>query len=850
MKVVDNNKKVGRFLILSFLGLGVFSVLIFSVFSIYMKSQSRQAVYEVADLYMSGIGDQVSKNFETTIEQYFGQMESLVEVVAPEDETAQDMYRELVYRAKVRNFDYLAFCSEDGQFECLSDKEFAPRRPAPFIEALNKGERRVVIGLDTDGNEVVIFGVNASYSMKNGEKSTGLVGAVPLEYITNSLSLESDETLLYCHILREDGTFVVNGSDITAPDYFTSIRNQYTDDETKAAEIYLKELSEALSENARYSSLTEINGDKRQIYEIPMPYSEWYLLMVMPYEALDDILNGVNTQWSVAVVLICVVIIALLMYIFYQYYRMTKKQLYELERVRNEALIATQAKSEFLSNMSHDIRTPMNAIVGMTSIALNNAGDSDTVQNCLKKISMSSKHLLGLINDVLDLSKIESGKMTLSYANVSLREVVEGIVGIVQPQVRAKKQSFDVKIENIKTEEIICDGVRLNQVLLNLLSNAVKYTPDEGSIEFSISEVDSPKGDEYVQIHIYVKDNGIGMSSEFVKKLYESYTRADNERVYKTEGAGLGMSIVKYIVDAMDGKIDVKSELDKGTEFHITFDVKKAPVSEADMTLPAWNVLVVDDDADLCRTAVNTLASIGVNAEWALSGERALQMLSENHQYHIVILDWKLPGINGIQTARKIRSSFGNDLPILLISAYDWSEFESEAVNAGINSFVAKPLFKSTLYYALKQHMNVQEPTVETESNSSGLDGCRILLAEDNELNWEVAREILSDLNLELDWAENGQICVEKFENSEEGYYDAILMDLRMPVMNGYDATKAIRALNRPDAAKIPIIAMTADAFTEDIKHCLETGMNAHTAKPININELARLLKKYIFENR
>ena len=369
MKAVDNNKKVGRFLILSFLGLGVFSVLIFSVFSIYMKSQSRQAVYEVADLYMSGIGDQVSKNFETTIEQYFGQMESLVEVVAPEDETAQDMYQELVYRAKVRNFDYLAFCSEDGQFECLSDKEFAPRRPAPFIEALNKGERRVVIGLDTDGNEVVIFGVNASYSMKNGEKSTGLVGAVPLEYITNSLSLESDETLLYCHILREDGTFVVNGSDITAPDYFTSIRNQYTDDETKAAEIYLKELREALSENARYSSLTEINGDKRQIYEIPMPYSEWYLLMVMPYEALDNILNGVNIQWSVAVVLICVVIIALLMYIFYQYYRMTKKQLYELERVRNEALIATKAKSEFLSNMSHDIRTPMNAIIGMTTIA-------------------------------------------------------------------------------------------------------------------------------------------------------------------------------------------------------------------------------------------------------------------------------------------------------------------------------------------------------------------------------------------------------------------------------------------------------------------------------------------------
>lgn len=841
--------KVERFLILGFLGLGIFSVLIFTFFSIYMKNNSKKAVYDVADLYMSGIGDQVSKNFETTIEQYFGQMESLTEVVAPAETTTQRMYDELVYRASVRNFNYLAFCSKDGQFECLSDKEFAPLRPAPFIEALNEGDRRVVIGLDSDGNEVVIFGVDAAYTMKNGEKSSGIVGAVPIKYILDSLSLESDETLLYCHILRADGTFVVDGTGSKAPDYFTDVRSKYTDEESKSTELYLSELSDALNNHIRYSSLTEINGDKRQIYEIPMPYSEWYLLMIMPYDALDAILADISVQGSVTAMGISVVVIAILMFIFYQYYSMTKKQIIELERVRNEALIATKAKSKFLSNMSHDIRTPMNAIVGMTSIALNNQNDSNMVQNCLRKISISSKHLLGLINDVLDFSKIESGKMTLSYSNVSLREVVDEIVGVIQPQIQVKNQNFDVRIENIETEEIICDGVRFNQVLLNLLTNAVKYTPEGGTIELHISETDSPKGDEYVQIHIYVKDNGIGMSEEFIQKLYESYTRADNERVYKTEGAGLGMSIVKCILDAMNGEIEVQSELDKGTTFHITLDMEKALINETDMQLPACSVLVVDDDAELCRTTVQTLDSMGIHAECTLTGESALEMLQEN-EYKVVILDWKLPGINGIQTATKIRSKHGNELPIILISAYDWSDFEKDAKNSGINSFISKPLFKSTLYYGLKKYMDDESISVESTSHTAGLYGRRILLAEDNDLNWEVAKEILSELNLELEWAENGKICLEKFENSEVGYYDAILMDLRMPIMNGYEATTEIRKLDRPDAKNIPIIAMTADAFTEDINRCLETGMNAHTAKPINIKELEMLLQKYILESK
>lgn len=461
---------------------------------------------------------------------------------------------------------------------------------------------------------------------------------------------------------------------------------------------------------------------------------------------------------------------------------------------------------------------------------------------------LSSKHLLGLINDVLDMSKIESGKLTLTTEIVSLRRTMEEIVSIMQPQVNTKKQNFDIHVDNIFVEDIWCDGVRLNQVLLNLLSNATKYTPEDGSICLSLVEKESPKGEDYVRIYISVKDTGIGMSQEFLGKIFESYSRADGKRIQKTEGTGLGMAITKYIVDAMEGTIDIHSELNKGTEVDVVFDVEKADTVEMDMVLPSWNMLIVDDDEMLCKTAVNTLSSIGIEAEWTLSGEQAIDMVIEHHRkhedYQIILLDWKLPDINGIQVAREIRRSLGEEIPILLISAYDWSDFEAEAREAGINGFIAKPLFKSTLFHSLRQYMNGE--LVEEEEQQMDLSGLRILLAEDNELNWEVANELLSDLGVELEWAEDGKICLDKFRESPEGYYDAILMDIRMPHMTGYEATKAIRGLDHPDAMLIPIIAMSADAFSDDVHRCLECGMNAHIAKPIDIAELSRLLKRYV----
>lgn len=395
-----------------------------------------------------------------------------------------------------------------------------------------------------------------------------------------------------------------------------------------------------------------------------------------------------------------------------------------------------------------------------------------------------------------------------------------------------------------------CDSVRLNQVLLNLLSNAIKFTPEKGRILISMYEEPSEISQDHVQIHIRVKDSGIGMTPEFKARIFESFVREDNARVRRTEGSGLGMTITKYIVDTMGGTIDVESEPGKGSEFHIALDLEIADIQEADMLLPDWRMLVVDDDRELCESTVSALKSIGITADWTLSGEAAVRMVDERYQrndsYHIILLDWKLPGMDGIETARRIRERLGENVPILLISAYDWGEIEEQARGAGVSGFISKPLFKSTLFHGLKKYADMDTVPAEKESERSiDFTGRRILLAEDNELNWEVAEELLKELGLELFWAQNGRICLDMFLDSQEGYYDAILMDLRMPEMNGYEATEAIRALPRADAG-LPIIAMTADAFSDDIRKCLECGMDAHVAKPIDIRELSHLLEKYI----
>lgn len=844
------NKTI-RLLTISLIAIAFVCVMVFTFLASFLGRKNTQMISEIGTIYMAGMNERIEMHFKSTIDTQLSQLESIVEEIPEENISDYALMEEdLKYSAEGRNFQYLALYSGDGDFEMITGEQVMLADPEPFWESMKKGDKKIAVGVDASANDIVLFGIRAELPMADGRKSIALVAGIPDEYIVRVLALEENDSLVYSHVIRRDGSFVIKSIATEKNSYFEQVRAIVDEEAGKSAETYVEELQSAMRERKRYSTVLHMEGSRSHLYCTSLPNSEWYLVTVMPYGAMDETVSHFSAIQVTSIFIGSGIILFGLLVVFILYLNLSRRQMEELEKACEEAVHATRAKSEFLSNMSHDIRTPMNAIVGMTAIAVANIDDKKQIQNCLKKITLSSKHLLGLINDVLDMSKIESGKLTLHIEQISLREVMDSIVNIVQPQIKEKKQHFSVHIRNVEAEDVYCDSVRLNQVLLNFLSNAIKFTPEGGYIEISLYEEPSPIGDTYVRVHIKVKDNGIGMSDEFKKTIFEAFTREDSKRVQKTEGTGLGMAITKYILDAMEGTVEVNSKQGEGTEFHVILDLEKVLVQEEEMILPDWHMLVVDDDEQLCESVIHALKDIGINAEWTLDGEAAVELVKERHKqqndFQIILLDWKLPGMDGIETARSIRTQMGGDIPILLISAYDWNEIEHEAREAGITGFISKPLFKSTLFYGLRQFAETDNE-IETQLSEKEIDltGRKILLAEDNDLNWEIAEALLTERGLELEWAENGQICVDKFKRSPVGFYDAVLMDIRMPVMTGHEAAREIRALDREDA-DIPIIAMTADAFEEDIKRCMESGMNAHVAKPIDIREVERQLDKFI----
>ncbi len=515
---------------------------------------------------------------------------------------------------------------------------------------------------------------------------------------------------------------------------------------------------------------------------------------------------------------------------------------------------ASRAKTEFLANMSHDIRTPMNAIVGMTAIAGANIDNTDRVLECLGKITQSSRHLLGLINEVLDMSRIESGKVDLTDEEFNLSDLVDNLVTMVQPDLEAHGHDFEVLIRNIEHESVCGDSLRIQQVFTNIMSNAVKYTPDGGKITFSISE----KETQFPEVGCYefvIEDNGVGMTPEFQKILFEPFTRVDDKRTSRIQGTGLGMAITKNIVKMMNGHIDVESEPGRGTKFTVTIFLKlleteKEYIEEL-VDLP---VLVVDDDRDCCESAADILNEIGIAGEWVTSGEKAVQRVVERHEkeddYFAVIMDWQMPGMDGIETTREIRKHVGNEITIIVLSAYDISDIEMEARAAGVDGFITKPLFRSRLTATLKNLVSEEQEKSARDylSEISGCDysGKRILLVEDNELNSEIATEILSMTGVTVETAENGKEALERIEASPVDYFDLVFMDIQMPVMNGYEAASAIRALGKPKGNRIPIIAMTANAFAEDVLMAKNVGMNEHIAKPLDMGKLNAVMERWM----
>lgn len=513
---------------------------------------------------------------------------------------------------------------------------------------------------------------------------------------------------------------------------------------------------------------------------------------------------------------------------------------------------ANASKSEFLSRMSHDIRTPMNAIIGMTAIAGTHLDDRERVSDCLNKITVSSKHLLSLINEVLDMSKIESGKIDLEEEEFNLSDLIQNLLTIIRPSVQAKQHELELHIAKVEHEDVIGDSMRLQQVFVNILGNAVKYTPPGGRLEVEISEKPSKLYGYGCYVFVF-RDNGIGMSEEYQKQIFEPFSRAEDSRVSKIEGTGLGMTIAMNIIHMMNGNISVESKLGEGSQFTVTVFLKQQNVTAPDMEqfvdLP---VLVADDDMYACEAACMVLDEIGMKSQWVLSGREALKRVQEAHRteedFFAVILDWKMPDMDGIQTAREIRREVGPDIPIIILSAYDWSSVEAEARQAGVNGFISKPLFRSKVAYLFKQlagNENTEEGLSEEAFTEQDFHGKRVLLAEDNELNREIAQEIIGSTGVIVESVVDGKQAVERFQETEPGYYDLIFMDIQMPVMNGYEAAKAIRKTDRADARKIPIIAMTANAFAEDVIASRKAGMNEHIAKPLNIEQLMKCMKHW-----
>ena len=515
---------------------------------------------------------------------------------------------------------------------------------------------------------------------------------------------------------------------------------------------------------------------------------------------------------------------------------------------------ANRAKSTFLSNMSHDIRTPMNAIIGFTTLAISNIDDKNRVKDYLSKTLASSNHLLSLINDVLDMSRIESGKIHLEEVEVNLSDVLHDLKTIVSGQIYAKQLEFYMDAMDVTDEDVYCDKTRLNQILLNLLSNAIKFTPAGGTVSVRVRQL-AGQVRGCGQYEFRIKDNGIGMSPEFAKKIFEPFERERTSTVSRIQGTGLGMAITKNIVDMMGGTIEVQTAQGKGSEFIIRVPLRvqaeHRPVEKI-TELEGLKALVVDDDFNTCDSVTKMLVKVGMRAEWTLSGKeavlRARQSIEMSDVYHAYIIDWRLPDMNGIEVTRQIRS-LNDDTPIIILTAYDWSDIEVEAKAAGVTAFCSKPMFisdlRETLMSALGQKLTDASQELLPEKNADFKDR-HILLVEDNELNREIAQEILREYGFRVDTAENGEVAVEKVSTAAPGSYDLVLMDVQMPVMDGYTATRKIRALDDPARAKLPILAMTANAFDEDRRNALESGMNGFLSKPIVIGDLVQELRKIL----
>ncbi len=710
--------------------------------------------------------------------------------------------------------------------------------------------------------EVMIIGSRIRPFTVSGVTYEWVIASMDIDMLLDDVKLDSFEGEGASVVVTRTGEYLledtVNFDSQNAANIFEDRLSQVTYKRGVAEE----DVRAALEGNTELAfEFQDKNGRDYVMLIIPMAEGEWNFCMCVPRAVFERQSQSLILIFTLLMFLVMVIVVSVILIISRknaqaavaeQRRQVEEQHRQELAEALTMAQSANRAKTTFLNNMSHDIRTPMNAIIGYTALATTHIDNREQVINYLAKIAQSSNHLLSLINDVLDMSRIESGRMNLSEQPESLSEILLSLKNIIQADVNAKQLELFIDAEDIADEEIYCDKLRLNQVLLNILSNAIKYTHPGGKVSFRISQRASSR-EGYGTFEFRVKDNGIGMSAEFVKTIFDPFTREQTSTVSGIQGTGLGMSITKNIVEMMGGTITVESEEKKGTEFVVTLEFKLQENQKEPKrieSLEGIRGLVVDDDMNVCRNVSKMLIDIGMRSEWCTFGKEAVARTEDactmGDPFGVYIIDWLMPDMNGIETARRIRKIVGNDAPIIILSAYDWSDIESEAREAGVTDFISKPMFPSSLRELLLRCCAEPEPEEETEKTAFDFTGRRILLVEDNELNREIATVLLEEAGILVETAENGSRACEILQKEEPGYFDLVLMDVQMPVMDGYEATKAIRQFNQKELAEIPVIAMTANAFAEDRQKALEAGMDGYIAKPIDIKALFETIEEII----
>lgn len=680
--------------------------------------------------------------------------------------------------------------------------------------------------------------------------------ALPPKFYNNNATLYIMDARSERFVLKPKGIGERTAGHINLQDFYNANR------------ILEPDIQSMVSENIRTGNhimfYHKVQNRESLIYMWAVNDGALYLIGYVPIDSIQQEGKAVNQNiFIVVLVMLAAFLICCILYFLNERQQSHIRKEQEKEReLHNQQLtealqaaqIASNSKTMFLSNMSHDIRTPMNAILGFTTLLAKDADNPAKVREYTKKITASGQHLLGLINDVLDVSKIESGKAVLTIGEFTLDSMISSIDAIIRPMAKGKNQKFDVTVSGIKHEQLIGDETRMNQILINLLSNSVKYTPEGGHIWLRIIGLEQ-RSNQFEHLKIEVEDNGYGMTQEYLKVIFDAFTRAENSTTNKVQGTGLGMAITKNIVELMGGTIHVSSEIDKGTLFTVELELR-IPDQTTDGQF--WQekgiqrILAVDDEPYILDNIRTLMKDTGVILDTSNSGENALlqvkQAREKGHMYDVILMDWNMPGMDGIETVQRIRAEAGNGVSILFLTARDWDDIETNAENIGIDGFLAKPFFVSTLKEKLLELQSDKKEEQQSPENlpANCLEGRHFLVAEDNEINSEILMELLSGEGATCLVTENGNLAVEAFADSDPGTFDAILMDVQMPVMNGYEATRKIRALNREDAASIPVIAMTANAFAEDVKDALDAGMDDHIAKPIEIEIIQKILSKYL----